>query len=544
MGLARFARSCAAREAGCSARGRGTNRPAPVAVWQADQCERFQPTKASTSSPLSCRGEPPHNLLLQHQTSTSSHVELQRRLSPLSASNKTAMVLLGGVQACCLAVLVLLASSGFPVAANKLSTRGPVSPNSTKCRLCDLVASDVAGFAKNSTDIAKAISNLKGDCGRLFPNGTDKRAVCDDIVTGLMSVLPFAYKELSSLAWDSANLCAVAGICTVLCCAHATAPEQIHLALTTDPSEMAVTWTTLENTSTHVVHWGASPARLNHTSEGRPFRRSFSRSYTHFGWRGVLHTAYITGLSPDATVFYSVGDAAGGFSAPVAFMTLPTDAGTPNRPLRVASVGDMGYGNASDATIKRISSLVEAGKLDLILHNGDISYADGEYSHWDVFMRKISPIACRVPYLVTPGNHELYFNFSAYKSRFAMPDDGRHEGLYWGTVFGGVHFVGLDTESPADVAQVKPAQVSWLKEELTRTTSNVSWTIVMGHRPFYCSQDHPSNVKEGKVVLRRVLEKVLIQNKVRLCCACMCACLWGELHAIRTGKLTTQELVL
>ena len=44
--------------------------------------------------------------------------------------------------------------------------------------------------------------------------------------------------------------------------------------------------------------------------------------------------------------------------------------------------------------------------------------------HWDVFMRKVEPIASRVPYQVTPGNHEFWFNFSAYNHRFVMPDEG------------------------------------------------------------------------------------------------------------------------
>ena len=40
------------------------------------------------------------------------------------------------------------------------------------------------------------------------------------------------------------------------------------------------------------------------------------------------------------------------------------------------------------------------GDIDMVIHNGDISYADGEMSHWDVFMRKVEPIASRVPYQV------------------------------------------------------------------------------------------------------------------------------------------------
>ena len=41
----------------------------------------------------------------------------------------------------------------------------------------------------------------------------------------------------------------------------------------------------------------------------------------------------------------------------------------------------------------------------LVMHIGDISYADGEQHHWDLFMRKIEPIASAVPYMTCRGNH-------------------------------------------------------------------------------------------------------------------------------------------
>jgi hypothetical protein len=72
------------------------------------------------------------------------------------------------------------------------------------------------------------------------------------------------------------------------------------------------------------------------------------------------------------------------------FRTLEADAGSEAHPLRVASIGDMGYGPASDATVARVTGLVQAGQIDLVIHDGDISYADGEMGHWDVFMRKVS----------------------------------------------------------------------------------------------------------------------------------------------------------
>ena len=72
-----------------------------------------------------------------------------------------------------------------------------------------------------------------------------------------------------------------------------------------------------------------------------------------------------------------------------------------------------GYGNNSNATVAAISAEVAAGTVDFVVHPGDVSYADGFMSHWDTYFRKIQPFASRVPYMTGPGNHELWFNFTA-----------------------------------------------------------------------------------------------------------------------------------
>lgn len=61
--------------------------------------------------------------------------------------------------------------------------------------------------------------------------------------TALQDLAPEVVKQIETLAWDSAQLCAVAGQCTVPCCVTETSPEQIHLALGVTPSEMSVMWT-------------------------------------------------------------------------------------------------------------------------------------------------------------------------------------------------------------------------------------------------------------------------------------------------------------
>lgn len=39
----------------------------------------------------------------------------------------------------------------------------------------------------------------------------------------------------------------------------------------------------------------------------------------------------------------------------------------------------------------------------LVVHDGDVSYAEGFVYGWDVFMHMMGPIVHRAPYMLTPG---------------------------------------------------------------------------------------------------------------------------------------------
>ena len=114
----------------------------------------------------------------------------------------------------------------------------------------------------------------------------------------------------------------------------------------------------------------------------------------------------MTGLEPATRYYYQVGadDGASGWSDIFSFVTY-----TPNKELNFAVIADMAYDENSDNTIASMLRLVEAGQLDVVIHSGDISYADGYMPHFDVFMNKIQPIASRIPYQVSPGNHGNFF---------------------------------------------------------------------------------------------------------------------------------------
>jgi hypothetical protein len=62
--------------------------------------------------------------------------------------------------------------------------------------------------------------------------------------------------------------------------------------------------------------------------------------------------------------------------------------------------------------------------IDLILHVGDLSYADGVQHRWDKWGRMFEYLAATVPWMVFVGNHEnedVGSPFLAYQTRFRMP---------------------------------------------------------------------------------------------------------------------------
>ena len=373
-----------------------------------------------------------------------------------------------------------------------------------QCKVCTEIASYAKAIAGNKSSSIHAIAVLDKACDQHF-NGT-KGLLCLAMSTAAVEVLPTIEKGLDSIAWDEHATCAALGACAVPCCQTRTQPEQRHLSLSRRRSEMVVMWTTLESTDTHTVQWGEAPDKLTSSAGGS------ESSYGWFGWQGRLHTARMSGLLPNASYFYRVGDAAGGFSEVGEFRTLAADVGGAT-PLRIGWVADMGWGNNSQGTMARLTELASRGELDLLIHPGDIGYADGNMEGWDLFLRQMEPIVSRVPYLVAPGNHEFWFDFAAYKHRFAMADDGEHKSMYYSLDVGAVHLLGTSTESILDISHVSSAQAKWIEDDLVASKARANatkWRIVYGHRPLYCGQTHGQDIPRGPRYLRKKLEDVYI----------------------------------
>ena len=424
-----------------------------------------------------------------------------------------------------IAALVVLVSTAaaspqvVEVPRASLSTKVKAAPTNLTCDLCEFVVDIAVDIIKNKTvdgDVAALVDDV---CAAILKNKTTVDIdLCKIIVNAtLLDLAPLLVKGIDSLAWNvPQTVCAdLFKLCLEPCCNEGTPfqPEQVHLSFNSSASlsEIRVTWVTLNDTTTSTVTWKLAASQRDpscSTAQGGT-AAGVTRTYTVGGWWGVIHSAVMSSLKPGCAYEYQVGDAVA-WSNWYTYAALPANIGTTARPLNVLAIADLGYGPKGQATVAAMNKRALAGEVDVILHYGDISYADGDEHHWDIFFREIEPAASRVPYMTTPGNHELWWNFTAYRARLWMPpasdqspgaEDPDHVGrMYYRFNVGSAAFLMLDSETWIDTADIGPRQQAWLKQELLQETSGAvtyPWgvtsppvfLVAVHHRPLYCTGD-------------------------------------------------------
>ena len=211
----------------------------------------------------------------------------------------------------------------------------------------------------------------------------------------------------------------------------ADGPEQFHVNFGATPDAMAVRWATAASAATATVHWGTSAGALTYVATGATDRYVYSAAYTS-PW---LHTVNLTGLPLATRIFYQVGDEATGLSPVMSFMSSPGVG--PIYPFSTAFIADIGEAASANQTVTRVLEAAALGLVDSVVLNGDISYASGCESKgcviWDAYCRMASPLASKVPFMITLGNHEasdsanfIYAISSTYRFK-GMPTGGRND---------------------------------------------------------------------------------------------------------------------
>ncbi|KAK4766859.1 hypothetical protein SAY86_014610 [Trapa natans] len=189
--------------------------------------------------------------------------------------------------------------------------------------------------------------------------------------------------------------------------------------------QMTVTWTSGYDIKEAVpfVLWGLKGQVQKQSPAGTlTFKRNSmcgSPART-VGWRdpGFIHTSFLKDLWPNFAYTYQLGhllsNGTSVLSKRYSFKSSPYPGQDSLQ--RVIIFGDMGkaerdgsneYNNYQPGSLNTTDRLIEdLSNIDIVLHIGDISYANGYISQWDQFTAQVEPIASRVPYMLGSGNHE------------------------------------------------------------------------------------------------------------------------------------------
>jgi len=234
--------------------------------------------------------------------------------------------------------------------------------------------------------------------------------------------------------------------------ANPKAPVYPRLAQGKSWNEMTVTWTSGYDIKEAVpfVEWGEKGGRRSLSPAGT---LTFDRNSMcgaparTVGWRhpGYIHTSYLKDLWPDSMYTYRLGhrlpNGTRVWSKPYSFKASPYPGQDSLQ--RVVIFGDMGkaeadgsneYNNFQPGSLNTTNQIIrDLDNVDMVVHIGDICYANGYLSQWDQFTAQIEPIASTVPYMIGSGNHER--DWPGTGSFYGNLDSGGECGVPAQTVF-------------------------------------------------------------------------------------------------------------
>jgi len=290
-------------------------------------------------------------------------------------------------------------------------------------------------------------------------------------------------------------------------------PEQVHISLGFDPTQMFITWTTMSSAPT-MVEYGINSLVSNATGNETLFTDGGSKKREMY-----IHRVLLKDLTPNTAYMYHCGSSKG-WSSIYFFRTIPD--GSEWSP-RLALFGDMGSANAQ--SMARLQQETQRGHFDAILHVGDFGYdlSTDDALVGDQFMRQVESMAAYVPYMTSPGNHEYHYNFSNYKNRFTMPG-GDGEGMFYSYDLGKAHIISINSEvfywAQYGWDRIK-TQYNWVVADLKKANEPQNrkmrpWLIVLAHRPMYCSNNDGDSCTHVNDPLRMGYEKLFYENGVDL----------------------------
>ncbi|KAL5201042.1 hypothetical protein ABZP36_035396 [Zizania latifolia] len=338
--------------------------------------------------------------------------------------------------------------------------------------------------------------------------------------------------------------------------ANPKAPVFPRLSQGKEWNEMAVTWTSGYNIDEAYpfVEWRMKgEENAKRTPAGT---LTFTKSHlcgkpaNAEGYRdpGFIHTAFLKDLWPNREYSYQIGhelpDGTIAWGKSSGFRASPSPGQASLQ--RIVVFGDMGLGQSDGsnelagfqpgAQVTTDRLVKDLPNYDAVFHIGDLSYANGFLAQWDQFTAQIEPIASKVPYMVSSGNHERtyqdtggFYNGNDSHGECGVPAEtyfyapAENRGKFWYAAdYGMFRFCVGDTEHDWRPGSEQHAFLDRCFAAADR--KHQPWLVFAAHRPLgYSSNDYYAREGSFSEPMGRTLQSLWQKHRVDLA-------IYGHVH--------------
>ena len=187
---------------------------------------------------------------------------------------------------------------------------------------------------------------------------------------------------------------------------------------------------------------------------------------------------------------------------------------------KVLFFGDMGVTDA--VTRNRIISNVKTYDYRYLFHLGDLAYnLQEKLGFWgDLYLSSMQEATSILPYMVIPGNHESWDNFSNYIYRFSMPNYQNTSNFFYTIEQPPLKMINFNTETFYGSDYLKQPfynQLDFITKELQNINRSLyPWVIATGHRPMYCSNKNNDDCTHWRNDKLRYLENLFFKYNLTI----------------------------
>lgn len=209
----------------------------------------------------------------------------------------------------------------------------------------------------------------------------------------------------------------------------------------------------------------------------------------------LVHKAVATGLKPDTSYYFRVGDAAQGvWSETGTFVTAPKQGAFTFIDLADTQAKDEEEAILSSETLRKALATVPHAKF--VVHNGDIVDKGVKEEQWNWLLGHSQESLLNTTLVPSAGNHEDENYAFIDHFNLDVPDNAATEtGAYYSYDYSNAHFVVLNSnEDSEQYDNFTPEQVEWMKKDVEAARKNgAEWIIVNIHKGPYTTSNHATD---------------------------------------------------